>query len=95
MKQVCLVELTICYEICYEEAQRLKEGKYIDLVEEIREAGKYTPQLITLEVGSRKPFYLAGFEKLTRYLKAPVKSWEPILCEATRTVLTKLYHKAQ
>ena len=60
----------------------------MDLVEEIREAGKYTPQLITLEVGSRGPFYPTGFEKLRRFLKAPVKSWEPMLCEATRTVLT-------
>ena len=82
MKQVCLVELTICYETHYEEAHRLKEEKYIDLVEEIREAGKYTPQLITLEVGSRGPFYPTGFEKLRRFLKAPVKSWEPMLCEA-------------
>ena len=75
----------------YEEAHRLKEGKYMDLVEEIREAGKYTSQLISLEVGSRGPFYPAGFEKLRRYLKAPVKSWESMLCEATRTVLIESY----
>ena len=58
-------------------------------MEEIRKAGKYTPQLITLEVGSRGPFYLAGFEKLRRFLKAQVKSWEPMLCKATRTALTE------
>ena len=68
MKQVYFIELTICYETHYEEAHKLREGKYIDLVEEIREAGKYTPQLITLEVGSRGPFYPAGFEKQRRYL---------------------------
>ena len=37
----------------------------------------------------RGPFYPAGFEKVRRYLKAPVKAWEPVLCEATKTVLVE------
>ena len=77
-KKVCLIELTICFETRYEEAHSLKEGKYIDLVEEISSAGVYNPQLITLEVGSRGPFYPAGFERLQSYISGPDKHWETI-----------------
>ena len=86
-KKVCLIELTICFETRYEEAHSLKEGKYIDLVEEISSAGVYNPQLITLEVGSRGPFYPAGFERLQSYISVPDKHWETMLRETTRTVL--------
>ena len=70
---VCLVELTICYETRYEEAHMLKENKYTDLVNDIREAGVYSPELITLEVGSRGPVHQAGFDELKQYLCAPSK----------------------
>ena len=46
------------------------------LVEGIREAGEYSPELITLEVGSRGPFHQAGFDDLKAYLDAPTKEWE-------------------
>ena len=84
---MCLIELTICFETRYEEPRSLKEGKYIDLVEEISSAGVYNPQLITLEVGSRGPFYPAGFERLQSYISGPDKHWETMLRETTRTVL--------
>ena len=54
---VCLVELTFCYETRYEEACSLI-NKYANLVEDIRGAGVYSPELITLEVGSSRPFQL-------------------------------------
>ena len=76
---VCLVELTICYETRFEEAHNLKEGKCADLVEEIREAGEYSPELITLEVGSRGPFHQVGFDDLKSCHDAPTKEWEAML----------------
>ena len=84
---VCLVELTICYETRFEEAHNLKEGKYADLVEGIREAGEYSPELITLEVGSRGPFHQAGFDDLKAYLDAPTKEWEAMLTHICKVVI--------
>ena len=84
---VCLVELTICYETRYEEAHTLKENKDADLVEEIREAGVYSPELITLEVGSRGPFHHAGFDDLKNYLCAPSRAWEAMFVQITKTVI--------
>ena len=86
-KRVGLIKLTICYETRYEEAHSLKEGKYIDLVEEIIAAGVYNPKLITLEVGSRGPFHPAGFERFKSYVSDQGKHWETMLREITRTVL--------
>ena len=84
---VCLVELTICYETRFEEAHNLKEGKCADLVREIREAGEYSPELITLEVGSRGPFHQAGFDDLKSYLDAPTKEWEAMLMRICKVVI--------
>jgi len=75
------VELTICY--------RLKVKKYTDLMEEIKEAGIYSPELITLEVGSRGPCYLVGFDNLKAYLSAPTKEWDTLLLCIIRTVLVE------
>ena len=61
-------------------------NKYTDLVEEIKEAGIYSPELITLEVGSRGPCYLIGFEA---YLSAPTKEWDTLLLCIIRTVLVE------
>ena len=79
--------LTICYETRYEEAHTLKQNKYADLVEEIKGGGIYSPELITLEVGSRGPFNPAGFNELQAYLNAPKKEWETMLVCVTRTVI--------
>ena len=88
-RTVCLVKLTICYETRYEEAHRLKVNKYTDLVEEIKEAGIYSPELITLEVGSRCPCYLIDFDDLRAYLSAPTKEWDTLLLCIIRTVLVE------
>ena len=85
---VCLVELIICYETRYEEAHSLKQSKYADLVKEIRTTGVYSPELITLQVGSRGPFDPTGFDDLKAYLNAPTKEWEAMLGNMTRAVLT-------
>ena len=47
-----MVELTVCYETNFKDAQSRKEEKYIKLVEEIEQKG-FMVDLITVEVGSR------------------------------------------
>ena len=73
----------------YEEAHSLKENKYADLVQKIREADVYHPEIITLEVGSRGPLHLKGFNNLKTYLNAATKEWEAMLVSITRTVITE------
>ena len=84
---VCIVELTICYETRFEEAHALKETKYTDLVQTIHESTTFTPELITLEVGSRGPFNPRGFDKLKDCVVAPTKEWNRMLNELTRVVI--------
>ena len=50
-KSVTMVELTVCYETNFKDAQSRKE-KYMELVEEIEQKG-FVVDLITMEVGSR------------------------------------------
>ena len=88
-RTVCLVELTICYKTRYEEAHHLKVNKYTDLVEDIKEAGIYSPELITREVGSRGPCYLIGFDDLRAYLSTPTKEWDTLILCIIRTVLVE------
>ena len=85
-KTVCLCELTVCFETRYEEAHILKANKYADLVEQI-EATDFTPELITLEVGSRGPFNPTGFNDLRAHITPPQKAWRAMLTNITRTVI--------
>ena len=70
---MCLLKLTISYETRYEEAYNVKENKYADLIEAIMEAGVNSPNLTTLEVGSRGPFHPAGFDDLKAYVDNSTK----------------------
>ena len=63
LKEVTLVELTVCYETNFADAVRRKTEKYQDLVEACEENG-YTTQLLTLEVGSRGFLNMDGFLRL-------------------------------
>ena len=62
--KVYLINPAICYKTRYIEAHTLKQNKYMDLVEDIREVGAYRPQLITLKVDSQGPFHLLGCSRL-------------------------------
>ena len=88
-RTVCLTELTICYETRFDEAHAFKESKYLDLTHNIQEAAMFTPELITLEVGSRGPFDPCGFDRLKAYITAPNKEWDTMLTGLTQTVLLK------
>ena len=45
----------------------------MDLVDAIRGTSVYSPELITLEVGSRGPIHSTGFDHLQKYLGAPIQ----------------------
>ena len=83
---MCLFELTICYKTRHEEANTRKANKYTDFIEEIK-ATDFTPELITLEVGSRGSINPTGFNDLRAHITLPQKAWKAMLICITRTVL--------
>ena len=64
-----LVELTIPFEFCFDDAAKRKEAV---LVKDCEKQG-WTTELITIdiEVGSRDSINKLGFKKLKRVLNAP------------------------
>ena len=56
------------------------------MVQEI-ETTDFTPEFITLEVGSRGPFNPAGFKDLRAHINVPLKEWNTMLTGLTRTVI--------
>ena len=67
LQSATLVELTVCYETNYVQAQTRKLDKYQDLVD-AGEANGFTMEVITLEVGSRGFLNLQGFKALFQTL---------------------------
>ena len=67
-KVIKIIELTVPFEACMNEARRRKQGKYYDLVDECRSVGWRT-ELITLEVGARGFIEKLGFNNLSKLLK--------------------------
>ena len=74
LQSATLVELTVCYETNYVQAQTRKSDKYQDLVD-TGEANGFVMEVITLEVGSR------GFLNLQRFM-----ALIPILARTTHRV---------
>ena len=62
-KELTIVELTVCFEISFNEAISRKTLKYIDVMEEAQTQG-YNAQILILEVGSRGILNLDGFMSL-------------------------------
>ena len=85
-----MLELTVFFETFFEEAAQRKEIKYQDIVERARSA-KYTPTLITLEVGSRGIIDMNGFSRLKDELKIARRDLTQSLVELTRIYLA-IYH---
>ena len=67
-KRVWLMELTVCYEACFQAAADRKERKYLDLANSTESAG-FTTQIITVEVGSRGLLNPTGFDELATAFK--------------------------
>ena len=57
-----IIELTVCYEIGFEDAADQKTRRYADLVEEVRKQG-YHCQTIPLQMGSRGVIYEQGLNE--------------------------------
>ena len=72
LKVVWLLELTCSFETTMDQAHHLKEAKYHDLVEEMRNAG-YQASCLAFEVGSRGLIVQSELLELRQALGAPAK----------------------
>ena len=87
MKEVWVVELTICFENRFDETNLLKAGRYADLMQQVT-TSNYSGTLLTLEVGSRGFLSLSNFTKLQHELLVCKKSaWRGFMMEVVRTVI--------
>ena len=88
LQSATLVELTVCYETNYVQAQTHKSDKYQDLVD-AGETNGFTTEVITLEVGSRGFLNLQGFKDLFQTLtRCPRKNmWNLLKTTCRITIL--------
>ena len=92
IREVWVIELTVCFETGYEEAHMRKITRYADLMEQIVDSG-FDGELVTLEVGSH------GFLELSRLtilqqqlLQCTKKQWRMLL-DSVSQVAIKGSHK--
>ena len=69
-KTAIIVELTVYFETNFKDAQKRKEAKYTELVEEVEE-NDFVMDLITLEVGSRGFVNHESFRRLREVVATP------------------------
>ena len=72
-KALNLLELTICFEISFEDAAERKRAKYKELQQQAQEKG-YRTKLITVEVGSRGIVNDMGFAILKKEMGIPERA---------------------
>ena len=81
MKEVWVVELTICFKNRFDQVHLLKAGRYTDLMQQVT-SSNYSETLLTLEVGSRGFLSLSNFTKLQHELLVCKKSaWRGFMTE--------------
>ena len=85
-KNIIMIELTVPFESCLEEAMKRKEAKYMELVEKWRSTGE-DATLITLEVGSRGFIHKTGFEKLKRLTKTTANQLKQLTVKCVREAI--------
>ena len=90
VKKMVLAELTISYETSMDNAHKLKEAKYLDLVDQAKEAG-YEAKLITLEVGSRGLINMPGFNQLKEELGVSTNTLDILLLQIIRIVILQSF----
>ena len=86
LKIVVLMELTVCFETNFIQAQDRKKHRYTELIEEAKHRG-YKASLMTIEVGSRGMLDVARLQKLKSFLKVKRKKWEDFLVKLSRTAI--------
>ena len=85
-KRVWLMELTVCYEACFQAAADRKERKYLDLANSTESAG-FTKQIITVEVGSRGLLNPTGFDKLATAFKIKDNDMRTLMTTFSRVAI--------
>ncbi len=89
-KELCLCELTVCFETSFQEAAERKETKYHDLMM-AAEATGYSTTLMTLQVGSRGVPDLSRFNDLSHKLTIPRQHLSNLLLEVSKAAIAGSY----
>jgi len=89
-KSVTLIELTVCFEHCFEDARERKVARYADLLYNLQRS-TYTASLITLEVGSRGLLHMPGFNKLSSHLHMDKKQSRTLYIQTACEAIKGLY----
>ena len=88
LKQVYLIELSVCFETNFEAARKRKVLKYVDLAEQ----HNYKCDVFTVEVGSRGVVEVERMGWLRRVFDVGKKKWDTFLVQLAETVI-KESHK--
>ena len=79
-RTITLIELTVCFESCFDAATQRKEDRYADLLHALRRA-QYKACLVTLEVGSQGLLHMPGFVQLKEQLHLDTKTFQSMLIQ--------------
>ena len=90
-RNIWFIELTVCYELCFQSAANRKEERYLDLVTSAESAG-YTAQIITLEVGSRGLVNSTGFDELAKVFKIRKRDLNHLLTNLSRIAILRSHN---
>ena len=83
IKEVWVIELTVCFETGFDKAHDRKTCRYLDLMEQV-DSSPWNVSLVTLEVGSRGFLSLQSFNTIKQQLiECNKKQWESFLVEVT------------
>ena len=91
LRQILLIELTICFETSFIHAAERKELKYEGIIERARAAG-YRGRVITLQVGSRGIIDQPGFQQLRQEFDIPSKVYGKFLADISSIVIHESYN---
>ena len=87
-RNLCLLELSVCFETSFKEAAQRKKIKYADIVEQAR-LSHYTAKLITVEVGSRGIVNMEGFLQLEDELNIQKRDMSKLLTILAKTAIVE------
>ena len=86
-RTITLIELTVCFESCFDAAKQRKEDRYADLLHALRRA-QYKACLVTLEVGSQGLLHMPGFVQLKEQLHLNTKTFQSMLIQISSVAVS-------
>ena len=86
-KEVCLVELSVCYDTLFQDAAQRKESRYCELQASITAAG-YRAELITIEVRSQGLPNTVGAARLKAKFGMTTRKAKELMVEAGRQAVS-------